>query len=77
MAINREEINALLRMNIYRSKEELRTQLLTDLTARNQYDLLTGIYLDEGEIDHALEVVKHTRISSFLPAFWCAVFGLK
>lgn len=52
--------------------EELRTQLLTDLTTHNQYDLLTRIYLDEGEIDRALEAVKHTRSSRFPPAFWGA-----
>ena len=38
--------------------QELRPQLLAQWSAANNYGLLTDIYLEEGEIDLALELVK-------------------
>ncbi|RZN35444.1 MAG: hypothetical protein EFT35_08515 [Methanophagales archaeon ANME-1-THS] len=54
--------------------KELREQLLTEL--HDRYELLTEIYLDEGEIDLALEAVKRTR-SALLHGFWGADLRVK
>lgn len=41
---------------------ELRLQLLNDIANRKQYNVLTRIYLEEGEIDQALENVKFIEV---------------
>lgn len=48
--------------------EELRTQLLSGWSAAREYRLLTDIHLEEGDIDLALESVKHHRPGSFYGA---------
>lgn len=45
--------------------EKLRVQLLSEIARRKNYDLLTKIYLDEDEIDRALETVKHIEVCSW------------
>ena len=47
--------------------EKFRIRLLNDITRRKEYNLLTKIYLDEGEIDRALETVKRTQICAWTP----------
>lgn len=47
--------------------KKLRMQLLSDIASRKEYNLLTKIYLDEGEIDRALETVKRTQVCAWTP----------
>lgn len=42
--------------------EKLRVQLLSEIANHKEYNLLTKIYLDEDEIDRALETVKRTEV---------------
>ena len=46
--------------------QESRSELLAQWATARQYDLLTDVYLEEGEIDQALKLVKqHGRIYAF------------
>ena len=50
MAINREEINALLRMNIYRSKEDIITDAIRALLESKpqlKVEIAVGLYKNE------------------------------
>lgn len=47
--------------------EKLRIHLLSDIASRKEYNLLTKIYLDEGEIDQALETVKRNQVCAWAP----------
>jgi hypothetical protein len=47
--------------------EKLRIQMLTEMANRKEYNLLTKIYLEEGEIDRALETLKCTQVSAWGP----------
>jgi uncharacterized Zn finger protein len=44
---------------------ELRAVVLTRLADEGQYDLLTEVHLEEGEIDRALETVEHVRAAAW------------
>jgi len=45
--------------------EKLRVQLLSEIANRKEYNLLTKVYLDEGEIDRALETMKRTGVCAW------------
>jgi uncharacterized Zn finger protein len=47
------------------SWQALRAELLAEWTTVRQYDLLTDIYLDEGEIDLALQSAKQLKHGNF------------